>query len=118
MNSVEVEKQMIQEHFYVKHNRALIKLSVNEISFVKVDGRYSELYHIEDRFICRKSLKEIQGLLPKEIFVRSHRNYLINKNYVKTVVFDENSIYLTNGKILPVSTRYLNEVRGMFPIVG
>ena len=113
-----VQNQSIQEYFYIKHNRSLIKLSVADIAFVKVDGRYSELYHSDGRFICRKSLKEIEGLLPKGIFVRSHRNYLINKSFIKTVIFGESSIYLTNGEVLPVSTRYLYVVKAMFPIVG
>lgn len=111
-------RDSIQEHFFIKHNRSLIKLSVYEIMFAKVEGRYTELHLSDKRFVCRKSLSELLDLLPEELFVRSHRNFLINKNYVKSVIFNESSVYLTNGEVLPVSNRYLTAVRNLFPIVS
>lgn len=108
----------INEFFFVKHQRSLIKLSVHEIVFAKVEGRYTELHLPEKRFVCRKSLSELQEILPVQLFTRSHRNFLINKNFVQSVMFNESSVYLTTGEVLPVSNRHLASIRNLFPIVS
>lgn len=108
----------IEQYFFMKHNQSLVKLSIHDILYVKVEGRYTEVHLNSKRYVCRKSLTELQHMLPESLFVRSHRNFLVNKHSVTSVLFNESSVYLTNGTVLPVSARYLSAVRNLFPIVS
>ena len=42
-------------------------------------------------------------------FVRTHKGYLVNMNYVYRL--REKELLLLNGKSIPVSRNYLNQVR-------
>lgn len=108
---------LVKDFFYVKHNKALVKLATSAISHVKVSGRYSELYHEGKRFLCRKSLVDLMTLFPKNQFIRTHRNYLANISFVDNVVVSESSVYLTNGVVLPVSSSQLEAVKALFPLL-
>ncbi|MDX2362467.1 MAG: response regulator transcription factor [Crocinitomicaceae bacterium] len=112
------EGMRINEFFYLKHNRTLVKLSIKEISHIKVDGRYSELYHDGNRYLCRKSLKDLQSIFPEGLFVRTHRNFLGNAQFIRQVIVGESSVYLTNDEILPLSAGYIDEVKSVFPVLG
>jgi len=105
----------INSHFYVKHNKSLVKLSTEQISYVKVDGRYCEIYCNNKRYICRKSMSDLDNLMPKDQFVRTHRNYLMNINFVEKVTFSESTVYLSEGSTIPIGSSQAEKVRSLFP---
>lgn len=77
-------------------------LSTNEILFIKGDGAYVEINTRENLIVQRKLLKEIEEELPP-FFIRVHRSYLINRNYVDQTL--ANSIFLM-GHEIPISRSY------------
>jgi len=106
---------IINKSFYVKHNKSLIKHDVDSISYIQVSGRYCELHVDGQRFLCRKSLSELANIFPEGSLIRTHRNYAINPAFVKKIVASENSVYLTDGTIVPVSAKHMEEVKNLFP---
>lgn len=106
---------IINDFFYVKKARSLIKLAVRSISHVKVDGRYCELYANNVRYLCRKSLTELVNTFPAAFFFRPHRNYMVNTEFVQQVTPSENTIYLTNGNAIPIGTSQMETVKSVFP---
>jgi DNA-binding LytR/AlgR family response regulator len=56
-------------------------LSIDEILFIKGDGAYIEIHTQNGMILQRKILKEIEEELPK-FFVRVHRSYIVNRNYI------------------------------------
>ncbi|MDB2657238.1 LytTR family DNA-binding domain-containing protein [Crocinitomicaceae bacterium] len=71
----------------------------NDIIFVNSDGSYIEIQTTKKKFVQRKLLKEIEMELPAN-FVRSHRSYIVNLNYVDEKRSDE---IKANGHSIPVS---------------
>ena len=52
------------------------------IVYCKAYGNYTQI-HLSDRCLTNsKTLKQIESLLPKETFIRIHKSYLINSNYI------------------------------------
>lgn len=56
---------------------------------------------IIDNFKVYGTLKKEENRLQSQVFLRIHRNYLVNMKYVE--VMEENSVTLVNGERLPVS---------------
>lgn len=102
---------------FVKRSNNLIKLEKASISHIMVEGRYSELYVNDAKFVCRKSLVELQELFPEDLFFRAHRNFLVNKLFVKQIDTSERTVYLTTGEFVPLSTRYMENAKGLYTIV-
>ena len=57
-------------------------------------------------FLLAKTLKYVEGLLSSELFLRVHKSYLVNINYItKFDKTDNLMLTLINGEQLPVSVR-------------
>ncbi len=82
-------------------------ININNIMFCHSENNYCRVICMDEKeILLSKTLKYVQGLLNSNLFVRIHKSYLVNLNYVVSFdKTDELKITLTNGSILPVSIR-------------
>ena len=91
-------------------------VKVNSILYCEAESNYTKVVFLDGKKITlAKTLKLVEEILPKDIFKRIHRGYLVNINYVKR--FNKTNDYfveLTNGESLPVSVRkkddFINDI--------
>jgi DNA-binding LytR/AlgR family response regulator len=85
-----------------------------DILFLKADNNSTE-FHMKDGRVVNsyKTLKTFEKLLPKE-FLRIHKSYIINKNFVTRVQFGKSicSVKKNNFRI-PFSESYLDVIKSM-----
>lgn len=83
----------------------LIKL--NSIIYCTSDSNYCKIICNNDKeILVSKTLKYVEELIVNELFVRIHKSFLVNLNYVvKFDKGDELKVTLSNGEQLPVSVR-------------
>ncbi len=86
-------------------------VKISTIVYCKADSNYCQIICLGDKKITlSKTLKYIEELLPKSIFVRIHKSYLVNLNYVSRFnKTNELNLELVNGDKLPVSVRKKEE---------
>ncbi|PKB15490.1 LytTR family DNA-binding domain-containing protein [Flavobacterium sp. 5] len=82
-------------------------VKVSSILYCEADSNYCKIVCLDGKkIVLSKTLKYIEELLPKSIFQRIHKSYLVNLNYItrfnKT---NELLVELCNGETLPVSVR-------------
>ncbi len=82
----------------------LIFLTADEILYAESDGNYSTLY-LKDgqRIVLTKKLKEVNLLLPSDIFYRIHNSYIINLSKIKEFIKTDGYVVLVSGHKIPVS---------------
>ncbi len=82
-------------------------IKFNSILYIEAQNNYSKLFLIDGgSLIASKTLKYFEEILPKELFFRIHKSYLINLNFVKRFYkIDDFLIELSTGQKLPVSIR-------------
>lgn len=78
------------------------EINPNDILFIKSDGAYIEIQTAKKQFIQRKLLKEIEEELPAN-FIRTHRSYIVNRNYILQRSTSELQI---NEHTIPISRSY------------
>lgn len=78
------------------------QVNPNEILYVKSDGAYIEIKTRKKRYLQRKLLKEIELELPPN-FVRTHRSYVVNKDFIKQRSASELKI---GDDTIPISRNY------------
>ena len=80
---------------------------ISHILYCEADENYTKVYTIRgDYFVVPKTLKTIEELLPKDIFFRIHKSWLINLNYVQDYHRNDGyKVLLENGVELDVATR-------------
>ncbi|WP_461877178.1 LytR/AlgR family response regulator transcription factor [Fusicatenibacter sp.] len=93
--------------------RQTVEVALDTIWFVESEKNYLLFYREKDErgdaIRARMKIAEAEKELEPHGFVRTHKGYLVNINYVYRL--RENEILLLNGKHVPVSRSYLNQVR-------
>lgn len=95
------EKENIEtdndEYFFVKSDRKYFKVSFEDILFVEGLKDYVILQLEDQRIITRMNLKSMYELLPKNLFMRVNKSYIVNTARIEA--FDNNDIFIKTHEI-------------------
>ncbi len=79
-------------------------IEINDIIYVQAEGAYCKIFTIEKTYMLVKPLNFVDEKLKNlSNFVRIHKSYLINLNYVESVNNDGNSLKLKESALLPIA---------------
>jgi len=99
--------------FYIKQNRNLYKVKIDEIFWIQADGNYCNIYTCDRKFVIKLSLRRILDQLPDDQFIRVHRSAIVRKNAIQQI--DLNDRYLQVKKYqVPLGPKYREEVVKLF----
>ena len=103
--------------FFIKKNNTLIKVLVDNIQYVAVEGRYSNIITLNGSFIVQLSLNQLLKEIPSPDFIRVHRNYIINLNKIEKVFLLDNLILLEDDIKVTISRQYKQEFVNRYQIL-
>ena len=92
-----IETIVAAEYFFVKAERRYFKVNFSDILFIEGLKDYVILQLNDQRIITRMSLKAIFDLLPKSIFLRVNKSYIVNTDHIES--FDNNDIFIKSYEI-------------------
>ncbi len=85
-------------------------INIDEIIYILADGSYSHLYMTnKQNMVVSKNIMEFELLLTDKDFFRCHKSYLINLNFVKKLITNDNYIELKDGSKVIISRRKKDE---------
>ena len=58
------------------------RININDIIYVEASDKYCYIRTIEDNILYKNTLSEIEKLVPKYKFFRSHRTYLVGFRHI------------------------------------
>lgn len=100
-------KNTTTDYLFVKHNQAFIKLFFHEIAYINSQHVYIEINTItHKKYLVRSTFADYSKLLPS-FFIKIHRSYIINSNYLETLQAKE---LVVAGNKLPISDQYRNSI--------
>lgn len=67
----------------------------DQVLYFKGNGDYREVHTRDDTFLTLESLKDIVARLPKDIFVETHRSYVVNLTNIERI--EGNEIFFHNS---------------------
>lgn len=94
----------LQDKIVLKTLEAHHVVCIKDIVYCKSEGNYTTFHLLEEKIMISKSLKQIESLLSKEIFMRCHQSYMVNMSYVKKYT-NEGLLVLKNSIEIPVASR-------------
>jgi two-component system, LytTR family, response regulator LytT len=86
--------------FYVNIDRRLIKIEFNSVSVVEAKGDYIHIKTDTKNYVVHSTLKKIEDKLPKDLFLKVHRSFIINTK--KIIDIEDNSVLIAKD-VIPVS---------------
>lgn len=84
-------------HFFVKSERRYFKVNFKDILFIEGLKDYVIIQLTEQRIITRMNLKNMHELLPKSMFLRVNKSYIVNTGHIDS--FDNNDIFIKQHEI-------------------
>ncbi|WP_299762480.1 LytTR family DNA-binding domain-containing protein [uncultured Dokdonia sp.] len=87
-------------HLYINIDRRLIKLEIPSIYLIEAKGDYINVKTEDKNYTVHSTLKKIEDKLPKDLFLKVHRSYVIN---VKKIIDIEDNSVLIKKDVVPVS---------------
>jgi len=95
-----------EEYLFVKKNKALKKVLIDDIVYIEVEERYCNIITEKDKFVIMMSLTRILELLHPDKFSRTHRNYAINAGKIEEIIVNDNLILLKGNHTVTLSDTY------------
>ncbi len=98
-----VVNEIDYEYCFIKADRKVFKVSFNDILFIEGLKDYVILHTIAQKIITAMNIKTIHSKLPVNIFIRTSKSYIINKQKISS--FDNNTVYIGQNEI-PIGNAY------------
>ncbi len=100
---------------YVKENKKVLKVHLNEILYVEGLSEYVQIYTTEKKIITKTSMTHMSEKLPDSGFMRIHKSFIVSLSKIEA--FTSTSIEVP-GKELPIGRSYKNAVLEVLQLQG
>ena len=104
------------EHIFVKSNLKKRKIYINEIKWIEALGDYVKLITQDKSFVILSTMKAFENELPKGLFLRIHKSYIINLKKVDR--YDSKHVEIEKVKLPLSRTRKLELSQALDVIVN
>jgi len=107
-NNIKVETAKGDSHIFIKVDKKMMKINIEEILFVEGMKEYIKVVTPDKTYITHKSLTSLSEELPADKFLRIHKSYVIALNKVKSI--EGNRVQIQSYNI-PIGRNYSKEVK-------
>jgi len=104
------------ERFTVRSRDRIYFVDVADVQWIESEGDYVGLHDGEDVHLVRKTMKELENRLNPSQFLRIHRSYIVNTDYVEELRPLDHGTYhliMTSGTPLKSSRGYRENVEAL-----
>ena len=110
LNSNKLEKFLIDinqkqnKKITINTDGKLVFLNIEDIVFIESDGNYST-FNLKNnqKLVVTKKLKDVNSLLPENVFFRIHNSYIVNLNKIKEFLKTEGYVVMESNSKIPVA---------------
>ncbi|WP_278626193.1 DUF6268 family outer membrane beta-barrel protein [Parabacteroides gordonii] len=96
-NSKNLVESVAADHIFVKAERRYFKIQFRNILFIEGLKDYVVIQTPDQRIVTKMNLKSIHEMLPKDIFLRTNKSYIVNTDYIDS--FDNNDVFIGKYEI-------------------
>ncbi len=90
---------------FVKSEGKLVRINVQDIRYIEALKEYIRIHTPHGNWVVYQSMQNIEEKLPKELFFRIHRSFIVGLSHIKSI---EGNCVLVDNMQLPIS-RYCKE---------
>lgn len=105
--------QSTEDYIIAPTNGVDVKISLDDIYFLKSEGKYVSINTAKKSILILESITNLEQKFSQ--FVKIHRSYMVNKDYINNFYKEEQQWYVNLKQInknLPVSRRQKVEIEG------
>lgn len=105
--SQETGLPQMDKFLYVRADRKMVKVMVDEILYVESLKDYIRIYMPGHQIITKQTITSLEEMLPDETFLRIHRSFIVPVRRIDS--YSQHAVFI-NKVELPVGPLYKNEL--------
>ena len=107
LNNEPQPKSSIDNYIYLRSDRKMIKVALADILYIESIKDYIKVIATSGTVITKQSISSIEETLPKEMFIRIHRSFIVALGKIESF---SNELVWVGKTELPISRMYRHEV--------
>lgn len=92
-----------EDSIFIRTEGKIFKIMQSDVLYAEASGNYTKIVTVNNVFMPTMTFSAAEELLPKHIFTRVHRSFIINKNKIGHI--EGNRVYLNKTEI-PIGSNY------------
>jgi DNA-binding LytR/AlgR family response regulator len=96
----------VLERIMVKTKQTIKVIPINDVVYLRSEGDYVMIISTGGKYLKEQTMKYFESHLPKSLFIRVHRSYIVNIEYISAIESygkQNQQVLLKNGEWLKVS---------------
>ncbi len=106
----EAQEKEQTEYLQVRIDRRNAQIKIDEVVFIESLSDYVKVHTKDDVQVTKEKISAIEKLLPGR-FIRIHRSFIVNRDYIKSY---NREIVELNKTMLPIGRKYKKQVVEIF----
>lgn len=107
-----LESMDSDEYLLINIKENTYKIRISQIIYVEAKGKHCVIRTEDDFYEINKYLKEIEKMLPHNLFIRTHRTHIVGFLHIDN--YDNKTIYFDNGERGSIGQTYLIKFKEAF----
>ena len=100
-----LENKFASPFMYVKVDRKMVKVLLDDVLFIESDKDYVKIYTTNSTIVTRQTISSVEAMLSENKFLRIHRSFIVSLDKIKS--FSNETVEIGN-KELPIGKLYRN----------
>lgn len=100
----------IKDHIFLQAERKKIKILFSEILFIESQREYIKVVTTKREYLSKLSTREIEMMLPEQLFKRVHRSYIVSVAKIDSYTADTVEV---GGASIPIGRGYRNVIENL-----
>lgn len=97
---------LVNDAVFIKADNAFERVQYEDIFYIEANGNMVTIFTKNRDYSIRKSMKEIEDILPSHLFLRVQKSYIVHLGQIES--FNTKEITLLQGGIIQVGRQYYN----------
>ncbi len=107
IENVQESKTSADPYVYLRSDRKMIKVALSDILYIESIKDYIKVVAASGTVITKQSISSIEETLPRDMFIRIHRSYIVSVSKIES--YNHELIWIAKQE-LPISRMYRHEV--------
>ena len=102
-----------KNYFLIKENLIMYKLKYDDVHYISALENYIKIHTAHKTYMVLSTLLQFENSIDNHPFLRVHRSFIINLNYIATIAKDV--ITLENDTVqIPLGEQYKKDLENIF----
>jgi DNA-binding LytR/AlgR family response regulator len=101
-----------REYFLIKESLSTFKITYSEVYAISALENYIKIITLKKTYVVLATLLQFERSITNHPFLRVHRSYIVNINYIK--VLHKDTLTLSNDLEIPLGDVYKDQIQEVF----